>query len=199
MRKELLRRIVKEEIRQRRKKIVASLIVIRKRLILAAAKEIVRQSPPPKRYWNMFVSATEAEYDLWPFLQLEGVSQLRLGMEGIELLSLLYERWQRICEFLIDEYECAPSQFKQKWSKDSVVEIAAYVYATRATMLSDFAEREETMLAPGDFPILKDMIDWVRFVAIGEDQYLKFLTEMRDAMQVVKQHPYFARFSDALP
>lgn len=199
MQKELLRRIIKKEIKQQRKKVVAPLIIIRKKLILAAAKEIVRQSPLPERYWNIFVDATEAECNLWPFLQLEGVNQLGLNIEGTEQLLSLYERWQRICEFLIDEYECAPSRFKREWTKDNIIEVAAHIYAVKVTMLSDFAERKETMLTPEHFLILKDMIDWVRFVAIGEDRYLKFLTEMRDAMQIVGRHPHFARSSVAQP
>jgi len=192
MQKALFKRIVREEIKKQRRNVIASLAVIRKKITLAVAREIMQQSRPPERYWNVFVDATEAEEALWPFLKLEGVRQLVVDMKYIEQLLSLYGRWQRMCEFLIDEYDRLPPRLKGKWTIDDLVEIAAYVATTKEKLFSDFAEREETMLAPGHFLILKGMIDWIRFAALGEDCYLKFLVEMKDLMRILGQHPRFA-------
>lgn len=191
MQKTLFRRIVKQEIRKNRKGKITSLAVIRKRITLAIAGEAL-QPQLTERYWNIFVEATEAEHDLWAFLQLDGVNQLFVDTKHLEQLLLLYERWQHMCEFLIDEYDRLPERFTGKWTIDQLLEIAGYVGAAKETMFSDFAERDETMLTQGNIPVLKEMIDWTRYAALGDDRYRTFLAEMHEAMQTLKQHPRFA-------
>jgi hypothetical protein len=189
--KTLFRKIVKEETRKQRKNKAASLAVIRKRITLAVAQEILQQVRPPERYWNIFVDATETEYDLWTFLQVKDMSKLFVTTEQLERLLLLYERWQRMCEFLIDEYDRLPTRFTGKWTPDQLLEIAGYVGAAKDTMFSEFAEQEATSLAPDYFLVLKEMIEWTRLAALGEDRYQTFLAEMKDTMQALRQHPRF--------
>ena len=125
MQKTLLKGVVKEEIRKRRKGISLSLIAIRKRITLAVAREITQQSPLSERYWNTFVDATEAESDLWAFLQLKDGSEVVLNAQQIQQLLSLYERWRRMCEFLIDEYDRLSRLPKgERWTKSTVLGIA---------------------------------------------------------------------------
>ena len=128
---------------------------------------------------------------MWIFLPLDGARELFVDTKHLEQLLLLYERWQHMCEFLIDEYDRLPHRFTEKWSIDNLLEVAGCVGAAKATMFSDFAERNETMLTPGHFPILKEMIDWTRFAALGESRYETFLSDMKDVMRTLRQHPRF--------
>jgi hypothetical protein len=194
MQKALLKRIVKEGIRKQRKNIPLSQIAIRKRITLAVAREITQESPLAERYWNIFVEATEAEADLWMFLNLENVRRVVLDANQIRQLASLYERWQGMCEFMIDEYDVLPPRFKeQRWSKDVLIKIAGFVASTKEVISADFAERGRTELVPEHFTALKGMIDWVRFVTLGQDSYLEFIGKMYRAIQFVRQHPHFAR------
>lgn len=197
MQKTLLRRIVKEEIRKRRKGISLSLIAIRKRITLAVAREITQQSPLSERYWNTFVDATEAESDLWAFLQLKDGSEVVLNAQQIQQLLSLYERWRRMCEFLIDEYDRLSPRFKERrWTKSTVLGIARLVASAEAAISSDFAEQGKTILSPEHFSALKGTIDWARFVTLGQDPYLRFLEEMHNALCFVKRHPHFANICE---
>jgi hypothetical protein len=208
MQKVLLKKIIKEEIKRHRKDISSSLTAIRKRITLAVAREITRQSTVSECYWNIFVAATEAESGLWMFLALASVGQdvtdvapekplllhCVVNTRQIEQLLLLYERWERMCEFLMDEYDRFPPEFKKKnWTMETLSEIASHVSSTKEATFSDFAERETTVLAAEHFPVLKGMIDWVRFVALGEESYRTFMSEMHEALKFVGQHPHFAR------
>lgn len=191
----LLEKIIEEEVSGQEKDNGAPIAIVRKRIALAIAREVIGPEQPEDRYWNIFAGATEAEYELWAFLvlaQLEGVRELRLTMDQIEQLERLYEQWQRMCEFLMDEYGRLPERFKDKWAFDNLLEIAGYVAAAKETMVSDFGEHMETMLALNHFPIIKEMIGWTRFAALGEDQYTRFAAEMNAAMQTLRQNPHFA-------
>ncbi len=143
--------------------------------------------------WKVFLETLEVEYLLYvtDFLATSEPFNKLVIAELVDKLKILFDKWQRLLEFMIDNYDKLPSRIKRVINQETLVRDAAYIYAAKedlwqkiesggaAKFVSSISEPAATLLAR------------VRMFLLGregpsDEKYREFIIEVRDAFAVAK-------------
>ena len=191
MHEEDIRKIVREELAASSDAGVVPRI--RHRIAVAIAERLVKPFISPDS-WERFLGLEEAVSRLYPVLcYAHGKSEKVLDIALVEEMALLFERWQKMAEFLIDIYETAPRKLTDVWNKDALMEQAAHAGTFREKFLSEIVENGGTHLPLEHLEWIKEMIALTRLVLFGEERLAAFIEELNNAWEIARTYPPLSR------
>lgn len=143
--------------------------------------------------WNIFLETLEAEYffSVANFLAVNESSNKMATVELVEKLKILFGKWQRLLEFMMDNYDKLPSRIRQVANKDTFVLSAAYVYVAKENLPSKIDNMGVTKFIDDISEPLMTFLAQVRMFLLdnkgsGDEKYREFVIEVRDAFAVAK-------------
>jgi len=175
---------------------VSSLLGIRKKITLLVGAEVVESRLTPK-YWEIYLHIAELEYLAFLFASMPfREPTLDLDQASIQMLLELYGRWQKLLDFLVDEFDHGPADFRKRKHKDRLISVAGFVAAMRSRMVADLEHEGKTYVKPSHFRAAERWVSWSRYFILEEDGLVVFVRYLQAALTLVRKfHPSFETFS----
>ena len=141
--------------------------------------------------WEIFILTLETEMAVKAFSRVaDNASTLGMKQETVNALLGLYDKARRLCDFLIDDKQNgrAPISFWNYWDKEALTQRRRTFCSVRDRIANDFKVKKSFVFRSNDFPVIIDLIYWVRVFLLGEERCQFFMGEMSDAINIAKTH-----------